>query len=127
MVLGLIGGFLSLGLGIKWIGDYNEHEPLIKAAKALSKRTKNPRLAEKFKELEQVHTAGYLLLIGGALSIGAAVKVKKFPKVSGGVMAGCGVLPAVFAPEALLFTFFLLAGAALALLVKPPQAAAAAA
>lgn len=110
-ILGILGSVFGAMLGIVWIGDANEHADQLEAARQLGANT---------AELDAHLTAGYLLLVGLVLGITGGVFGFKGKKMqAAGLMGLAAVLPAIWAPKTLAFTFFLVIGAGLMLASKP--------
>lgn len=116
MILGILGGVAAAGLGFKWMSDINANAAILQMAEAMAG---NSAEVSQFKSLQ---TAAYLLIGFGVLSIIAAIMVGKLKKISAGILVIAAVVPAIFAPQSLIFTFLLIIAGILAFFVKDPQA-----
>src|SRR5581483_4287503 len=115
LILGILGGLAAGALGIKWLSDAHQMRELIGAAREFGVDT---------GELDKLIIAAYILL--AAMVLGIIVGVLAFKgkgKIAAGLMLVGALLPVVFAPKALVFTFLLLVGGALSLLARPRQKA----
>jgi len=121
LIVGLLGSLLVTGLGAKWLADFKANKALIEQfAGALGGAANNEALVQ----LERTHRAAYFMVILGILAIAASVFVLKKTKPSGAVMIAAAVIPAMFAPSTLVFSFLLIIAGILALVAKPKTAVA---
>lgn len=113
LILGILGGLAAGALGIKWLSDAHQMRELIGAARGLGVDT---------GELDKLIIAAYILLAAMLLGIiGGVLAFKGKGKIAAALMLVGALLPVVFAPKALVFTFLLLVGGALSMLAKPKE------
>lgn len=113
MVFAVLGAVLSGLLGMKWLGDANNAQAALEAARSLGVDT---------APMDTIVRAAYALLGSLALGIAGCVLVfKRQGKPAAGALAAGVVLPALFAMNTLLTTSFLGIGAVFALFSKPKQ------
>jgi len=113
LILGILGGLAAGALGIKWLSDAHQMRELIGAAREFGVDT---------GELDKLIIAAYILLAAMVLGIiGGVLAFKGKGKIAAGLMLVGALLPVVFAPKALVFTFLLLVGGALSLLARPKE------
>ena len=111
VILGILGGLMAAFLGIKWLSDANEMREMIQAIQSAGGDT---------SEIDSIVNGGYCLIAALVFGIAGAVAVLKDKgKVAGALMLVGALLPAVFAPKALVFTFLLLLGGIFAFLAQP--------
>lgn len=124
MIIGLIGAIAVLGLGAKWISDYNSLHDKIQAVQTLANAVgKNDILAAGLKKMDSLKVAGYLMVLGGLASIIASLLLNKLKKISAAIFIASALVPAFFAPQSLLFGFLLIIAGSLAFFIKPKEAA----
>ena len=126
LVLGLIGAILVAGLGAKWVSDFDKNKETIAQLEKFSGALGGAG-HQAMAQLESTRRAGYAMIPLGLLALAASVLVLKRSKPAGAVMIAAAVIPAVFAPSTLIFSFFLIIAGVLALLAKPKPGVAAAA
>jgi hypothetical protein len=132
IILVIIGTILSVGLGGKWLSDYNQYKDQIKAAAALTSsltahkdKTVVSASSEMDKALAQVDTlrlCGIFLIIGGVLSLVMVFLSAKIKMVSAGALVLLGVIPGILSPLAFVVTFFGILGGILVFFSKPKTA-----
>jgi hypothetical protein len=132
IILVIIGTLLSVGLGGKWLSDYNQYKDQIKQAAALTSSlsaSKNKTVAsatsEMDKALAQVDTfrlCGIFLIIGGILSLVMVLLSAKIKIISAGALVVLGVIPGILSPLAFVATFFCIIGGILVFFSKPKTA-----
>ena len=111
LILGILGGLLAGCLGWKWLDDANHVKAMIDFA-----RSSGASMAE----LDKTVTAGYMLIgsmVGGILAIMGRGKIAALLMLAG------VIVPAIWAPKSLVFTFLLLIGGIVCFFVKPRNAA----
>jgi len=112
--LGILGALAAGALGAKWISDARSVQDKIDLVQSLG---------GDVSEINSLKVCAYVLL--GSLVLGIAASVMLFrnkPRHAAILMVCAGALPCVFAMKALVFTWLLIAGAALSYRVKPkPQ------
>lgn len=119
VVLTALGVLASLFLGMKWLGDYNAAKELVESAAALGVNT---------AELDSYVRGAYALIAGAGIAVvGAVFALKWKGKQAAIALLVAGLLPAVFAPKALVFTFFLVLAGALSFKLKTREPSVAAA
>ena len=114
LILGVLGGLAAGALGIKWLSDAHQMRELIGAARQLGLDT---------GELDKLVMAAYVLIASMVIGIiGGVLAFKGKGRIAGSIMLVGALLPVVFAPKALAFTFLLLIAGGLSLMAKPkPQ------
>ena len=111
MILGVIGGIIAGGLGIKWLSDANEMKGLIDLAREAGADT---------GEIDRLVIAAYLLIAAMVIGIvGGILTFKGNGKIAGALMIIGAIAPVILAPKALVFTCILLAGGIVSLMAKP--------
>ena len=111
LVLGVIGGLLAGLLGLTWMRDADRMRELVDTARSLGVDT---------GEVDRLVTAAYILLVVMVVGIVAGVLAFKGKgKVAAALMILSAVVPALFAPKALIFTFILLLGGLLSFAARP--------
>lgn len=120
LILGLLGALASLGLGAKWVSDYNQFKDTI--AQMESMAAQSGVASDAVKELDNLKTAGYLMIVMGLASVAGAILALKKAKVAAIIFILGFLLPAIFSMKTLLATFFLLLAGILAFIAKPANA-----
>lgn len=114
LVLGLVGGLIAGGLGVKWLGDFG----------ALTDEQR--MMAQAMGQGDQLQSMGVagLLLVAGCIAgiVGGVLAFRGRFMVGGGLMLAGGVLPLFFASQAIIFTGLLIAGGVTALAAHFKQA-----
>ena len=111
LILGILGGLAAGLLGMKWLSDANQQKELLDPAR---------QVGVNMGDLDKIVTAAYILI--GSMVAGIVGGVLAFMgkgKIAAILMLIAGILPAVFEPKALVFTFILLIGAAVSFMAKP--------
>ncbi|MBI2339967.1 MAG: hypothetical protein HYU99_06345 [Deltaproteobacteria bacterium] len=125
LIIGLIGSLAALGLGSKWVTDYNKYESTIASMQQMADQMgAGGAMAESLASVGKLKNAGYALVGLGLLALLASILVFKLGKLSGLVMLIAAIVPGVLAPQAFVATAVLIVGGILALLTKPKQAVA---
>ena len=110
-LLGILGGIIAALLGVKWLSDANEMKEMIQAIQSAGGDT---------GEIDSIVRGAYCLLGALVFGIAGAVAVLKDNGKAGGALMVVGtILPVIFAPKAIVFTFLLLLGGIFAFLAKP--------
>ncbi|HNX57959.1 MAG TPA: hypothetical protein PKK43_02590 [Spirochaetota bacterium] len=132
IVLVIIGSLLSVGLGGKWLSDYNEYKDQITAISQVSDSTKDSKdsdvasassmVIEQLKAIQKIRICGILLIIGGILSLVLVFLANKFQKIAGGALVVLGIVPGIVSPVAFVVTFFGIIAGILTFLMKPKAA-----
>lgn len=132
IVLVIIGSLLSVGLGGKWLSDYNEYKDQIKAITQVSESTKDSSdkdvasassaVDESLKALQKVRICGILLIISGILSLVLVFIANKIQKIAGGALVVLGIVPGIVSPVAFVVTFFGIIAGILTFIMKPKTA-----
>jgi hypothetical protein len=121
LVVGLIGALMTLGLGSKWVSDYDKNKDLIESLQKISAAA-GGEAQSAMSELNKTKNAGYLMVVFGLVAAVAAALVFKIAKPSGAIMIAAALIPAALAPKSLVFSFFLIIAGVLALMAKPKTA-----
>ncbi len=125
IILVIIGAIASIGLGIKWISDFNAYKADIASIYDLSEEISNPVLEESLKEIEALRNCAYALIVCGIIAIAALFLVAKIGKqLAAGIILFTGIIPAFFSTSCLIFTFVLILAGILGLVSKPKVSAA---
>ena len=130
IILVIIGALLSVGLGAKWLSDYNQYKDQIKAAAQISSSLsadKDTAAASKevddsIKAVDKLRLCGIFLIICGILSVVAVFLPSRFKKISAAALAVLGIIPAVFSPVALVTTGFIILGGIFLFFSRPKAA-----
>lgn len=120
LILGIVGGVVAGLLGMIWLRDYYSMKDQLEAAASLSQAVGGDVTAQ----LQQLVTAAYLLL--GSLLLGIVGGILAFMgkgKIAGPLMLLGALLPAIFAPKALVFTALLVIAGVVSFFVKPRRQA----
>jgi len=111
IVLSLLGIAACAFLGLNWLGDYNKSRDVIDALAAAG---------TDVAEVKNLGRSAYALLLGSVVSLAAIFMVLKTKgKPAAAILLLAGIVPAVFAPKALVFSFLLVLAGGLAFLVRP--------
>jgi len=121
LILGLIGALLVTGLGSKWLVDYKQNRATIES---LASAVGGSAGQEAIASIERTHRAAYAMVVLGIAALAASALVFKKSKAAGGVMIAAAIVPALFAPSTLVFSFLLLLAGIFALVAKQKPAAA---
>jgi hypothetical protein len=119
LLLGILGGLLAGFLGMKWLSDAHQMREMIQLAKDLG---------VDMRELDKLVVAAYVLIATMLMGIaGGVLAFKGKGRIAALLMLVGALLPVVFAPKVLAFTFLLLVGGALSMMARPKERAATAA
>jgi hypothetical protein len=100
---------------MKWMGDADSLKTSIEAAR---------KLGANMAELDKMATASYMLIgamVAGA--VGGILAMMGKGKIAALLMLAGAIVPAIWAPKSLIFTFLLLIGGIVSFFVKPRQTA----
>lgn len=115
LILGILGGLLAGCLGWKWLDDANHVKAMIDLA-----RNSGANMAV----LDKTVTAAYMLIGGmGAGIVGGILAMMGKGKIAALLMLAGAIVPAIWAPKSLAFTFLLVIGGIVCFFVKPRAAA----
>jgi hypothetical protein len=115
LILGILGGLLAGRFGWKWLDDANHAKAIMDAARNLNVST---------AQLDKAVTAAYMLIGSmGAGILGGILAMMGKGKIAALLMLAGVIVPAIWAPQSLVFTFLLLIGGIVCFFVKPKQAA----
>lgn len=124
LILGILGGLAAGALGLIWIRDYNSMRGLIESTTTLG-QTVGADMTQQLADLQRLVTAAYILLGSLVLGIvGGILAMRGKGRLAALLMLIGAVAPAIFAPQALVFTCLLLIGALVSFFVKPKAMAA---
>lgn len=104
--LGIVGGLIAGGLGMKWLSDFG----------ALTEQQRMMAQAMgQGEQLQAMGTAG-LLLVGSLIAgiVGGVYAFRSRFALGGGLMLAGGVIPLFYASQAIVFTAVLIAGGVVA-------------
>jgi hypothetical protein len=111
LIFGILGGLAAGALGMTWMSDLAEYEHELELA------------AKMGIDVAGLRTAAYLLLLALPLGIASGVMALRGKgRIAGPTMLAAGVLPAIFEPKALVFTFLLIIGGLMSFAAKPKPA-----
>lgn len=113
LILGVVGALVAGALGMKWLSDYGQLNEMQRAMGG--------------QQLQDMGTAGLLLIVSMVLGIVGAILAYKHKFAVGGVlMLLAGVVPLLFAKQAIVFLLLLIAGGIVGLFAhfKAPKPAA---
>jgi hypothetical protein len=114
LILGILGGLLAGCLGWKWLDDANHMKAMIDVARSAG---------VSMAELDKTVTAGRMLIGSmGAGIVGGILAMMGKGKIAALLMLAGVIVPAIWAPKSLVFTFLLLIGAIVCFFVKPKNA-----
>lgn len=116
IILVIIGTLSSLGLGIKWVSDFETYKSEIAAVEDLKS---DPDVAQALKDMEKLRNCAYSLIAGGIIALVSVFLIRKIGKIAAVIILACAIIPAIFAPISLVFTFFFIIAGILAFFVKP--------
>ncbi len=103
LILGVLGGLVAGALGAKWLGDFGQLNEMQRAVGGA--------------ELQNMGTAGLLMIVSLVLGVvGGIMSWKRKFLVGGVLMLVGGIVPLLFAKQAILFLALLIAGGVVALL-----------
>jgi hypothetical protein len=132
IVLVIIGSILSVGLGTKWLSDYDQYKDQIKSASALSSSlgssqdkavsSASKEMDEALKQVESFRLCGIFLIIGGILSLVMVFLSAKIKNISAAALVVLGVIPGFLNPLAFAVTFFGILGGVFVFFSKPKAA-----
>lgn len=115
-ILGILGGFVSAILGVKWYLDSRAVQALAEAFQATG---------AVGGELGKLTTASYFLMGGLVVGIvGSIMVLRGKGKIGGPAMLAIALIPVAFAPAAIVFTALLALAGVLGFFSKPKQLAA---
>ena len=115
LILGILGGLAAGLLGMKWLGDASHMKTQIDLIRTIGAST---------AELDKLITAGYVL-IGSMVAgiVGGILAMVGKGKIAALLMLAGALVPAIWAPKALVFTCLLLLGGIVSFFAKPRQTA----
>jgi hypothetical protein len=115
LILGILGGLLAGCLGWKWLDDANHMKAMIDVARSAG---------VSMADLDKTVTAGRMLIGSmGAGIVGGVLAMMGKGKIAALLMLAGVIVPAIWAPKSLVFTFVLLIGGIVCFFVKPRQGA----
>lgn len=124
LIIGILGSLLTIGLGAKWLSDFNQYKDTFAQIEKMSTQMPEGQKMpdELLGKIKKTHNAAYALVGLGFLSLLSAFLVFKMPKVTGIIMLATVVIPAVMVPQALVGSFLLIVSGILAMIAKPKMA-----
>lgn len=103
LILGVLGGLIAGALGMKWLSDFGQLNEMQRAMGG--------------EQLQNMGTAGLLMIVSLVLGVTGGILSRKRKFLVGGVlMLLGGIIPLLFAKQAILFLSVLIAGGIVALL-----------
>jgi hypothetical protein len=115
LILGILGGLLAGCLGWKWLDDANHMKAAIDLARSAG---------ASMADLDKTVMAGRLLIGSMAAGvIGGILAMMGKGKIAALLMMAGVIVPAIWAPKSLVFTFLLLIGGIVSFFAKPRQTA----
>lgn len=119
LILGILGGLIAGGLGMKWLGDIG----------AMTEAQR--QMAQAMGQGDQLQSMGIagILLLGSLVAgiVGGILAVRGRLLVGGIVMLAGGVVPLLYASQAIIFTALLIAGGVVAMVAHRNESRVAAA
>jgi hypothetical protein len=132
IVLVIIGSLLSVGLGVKWLSDFNEYKEQLKSVSALSSSlgssqdktvsSASKEIDDALKAVATLRLCGIFLIIGGILSLVMVFLSRKIKTISSAALVILGVIPGILSPVAFVVTFFGILGGIFVYFSKPKAA-----
>jgi len=120
IILVILGTLASLGLGIKWLSDYNDYKSELATATSIAQGAgQSQELTDALKEVEQTKNCAYALIACGIIALVTVFLLGKLKKIGAGIILVTGIVPAIFSPMSLVFTFLLVLAGILAFFIKP--------
>ncbi len=116
IILVIIGTIASIGLGIKWLSDFDTYNTEIAAIEGLKS---DPDVAQALKDMEKVRNCAYALIVCGIIALVSVFLMGKIGKIAAVIILACAIVPAIFSPASLTFTFFFIIAGILAFFAKP--------
>ncbi|MFO0815284.1 MAG: hypothetical protein U0796_18880 [Gemmatales bacterium] len=126
VILGILGALGAGGIGAKWLSDSNTHADTIKQLeeyeknlKASGNQTASNKLSTQMATLNSIVRSAYFLVagcVGGLIAITLLFLNKIKPQVAGAVLIASAVIPALFEPKSLIFSFFMIVAGGLCFL-----------
>jgi hypothetical protein len=115
LILGILGGLLAGCLGWKWLDDANHMKTGIDVVRSAG---------VNMADLDKAVMAGRML-IGSMVAgvVGGILAMVGKGKIAALLMLAGVIVPAIWAPKSLVFTFLLAIGGIVCFFVKPKQAA----
>jgi hypothetical protein len=117
IILTIIGALASIGLGVKWRSDYVDYKAVISEASDTA-ADYNIDISSEMKEVEKTNSCAYALIACGIVAFISMLFMGKLKKITGIILILAAIIPAIFSPISLIFTFFLALGGIFALLAK---------
>lgn len=111
LILGILGGLAAGFLGMKWMGDADSLKASIEAAR---------KMGANMAELDKVATASHML-IGAMVAgiVGGILAMMGKGKIAALLMLAGAIVPAIWVPKSLIFTFLLIIGGIVCFFIKP--------
>ncbi len=117
-ILVIISVLASVGLGVKWISDFNDYKDQIEEASSTADDL-GIDIKDELSQVEKLKTAAYALIAVGILSLIAVIFIGKLKKISAIIFLLSAIVPAIFSPVTLIATFLFVISAILAFIYKP--------
>jgi hypothetical protein len=115
LILGILGGLLAGCLGWKWLDDANHVKAMMDVARSAG---------ANMAELDKTVMAGRMLIGSMAAGIvGGILAMMGKGKIAALLMLAGAIVPAIWAPKSLIFTFLLIIGGIVSFFAKPRQPA----
>ena len=115
LILGILGGLLAGCFGWKWLDDANHAKAIMDLARSAGRN-----MADR----DNLVMSGRMLIGSMAAGIvGGVLAMMGKGKIAAVLMLAGVIVPAIWAPRSLVFTFLLAIGAIVCFFVKPKQAA----
>ncbi|MCG2634702.1 MAG: hypothetical protein J4A00_07270 [Gammaproteobacteria bacterium] len=103
LILGVLGGIVAGALGMKWLSDFGQLNEMQRAMGG--------------EQLQSLGTAGLMMILSLVLGVvGGIMSWKRKFLVGGVLMLVGGIVPLLYAKQAILFLSILIAGGIVALL-----------
>ncbi len=124
IIIVILGALASIGLGAKWISDYNSLKSEVTAATDTADEL-GIDIKDELNDVKDLMNCAYALVVGGIVAVVSVILIGKLKKLSAVLILVSAIVPAVLSPLSLVATFLLIIGGILAFFVKPKVQAAA--
>ncbi len=115
LILGILGGLLAGCFGWKWLDDASHGQAILDLARSAGRN---------MADVDKVIMAGRMLIGSMAAGIlGGVLAMMGKGKIAALLMLAGVIVPAIWEPKSLVFTFLLAIGAIVCFFLKPKQAA----
>ncbi|MBB5517349.1 hypothetical protein [Amphiplicatus metriothermophilus] len=111
VILAVLGAIAAGFLGVKWLGDLSA----LGNMSELQRMAVRSAAAAQGQSLDKMGAAAFLLILAFLAGLaGAFFTLKNRLPLAGGLLVGAGLVPVLIQPQAVVFTFLLIAAGGLA-------------